>query len=108
MEANVQEYRTPPGSSHVRAHTAFVVLVRRRNQLAWTLTAAMLVIYFGFIGLVAFAPGIMGIAIGSSITLGFALGLGVIVAAIALTGIYVLRANGEFDKLTRNIVADAP
>jgi uncharacterized membrane protein (DUF485 family) len=108
MEVHVQEYRNPPGSSHVRAHTAFVVLVRRRNQLAWLLTAAMLVIYFGFIGLVAFAPAIMGIYIGSSITLGFPIGLGVILAAIALTGIYVLRANGEFDKLTRNVVADAP
>ena len=83
-------------------------LVGRRRALAWSLTLAMLVIYFGFIGLVAFAPAIMAIPVSRTITLGFPLGLGVILAAIALTGLYVLRANAEFDPLTRRIVEDAP
>jgi len=39
-----------------------------------------------------------------SISLGFPLGLGVILSAIVLTGIYVLRANTEFDRLTREVV----
>mgnify|MGYP000340685342 CR=1 FL=1 len=39
--------------------------------------------------------------------LAFALGLGVIVSAILLTGIYVRRANGEFDRLTATAVASA-
>ena len=68
----------------------------------------MLVIYFGFVFLVAFAPAVMARPISSTVTLGFLLGLGVIVSAIALTGIYVVRANGNFDKLTRRIVEDAP
>ncbi len=37
-------------------------------------------------------------------TLAFPLGLGVIVLAIVLTGVYVVRANSEFDRLTREIV----
>jgi len=68
----------------------------------------MLVIYFGFVFLVAFAPAVMATPISSTITLGFLLGLGVIVSAIALTGLYVLRANAAFDTLTRRIVEDAP
>jgi len=107
----VQEFRSPPGVSvpaQVRAHPAFAPLVRKRNLLALILTVAMLVIYFGFISLVAFSPATMARPVSSTITLGFPLGLGVIVAAIALTGIYVLRANAEFDRLTRRIVEDTP
>jgi uncharacterized membrane protein (DUF485 family) len=94
--------------AQVQAHPAFAELIRTRRGLAWALTAAMLVIYFGFVFLVAFAPAVMAIPISSTITLGFLLGLGVIVSAIALTGLYVLRANAAFDTLTRRIVEDAP
>ena len=94
--------------AQVQAHPAFAELIRTRSLLAWALTAAMLVIYFGFIFLVAFDPAVMAIPISSTITLGVLLGLGVIVAAIALTGLYVLRANAAFDALTRRIVEDAP
>jgi uncharacterized membrane protein (DUF485 family) len=65
----------------------------------------MLVIYYAFIFLVAFAPGLMAIPVFGPVTLGFPLGLGVILSAVVLTGIYVVRANGEFDTLTRNVVA---
>ena len=94
--------------AQVQAHPAFAELIRTRRALAWTLTAAMLAIYFGFVFLVAFAPSVMAIPISSTITLGFLLGLGVIVSAIGLTGVYVLRANAAFDTLTRRIVEDAP
>jgi uncharacterized membrane protein (DUF485 family) len=43
---------------------------------------------------------------GSSITLGLVLGIAVILSAIVLTGIYVWRANGEFDELSRQVVAE--
>ncbi|MDB5397741.1 MAG: hypothetical protein JWM91_5247 [Rhodospirillales bacterium] len=35
------------------------------------------------------------------------LGVGMALSAIVLTGLYVWRANGEFDRLTRSIVEDA-
>jgi uncharacterized membrane protein (DUF485 family) len=47
----------------------------------------------------------MAIPVFGPVTLGFPLGLGVILSAVVLTGIYVVRANGEFDTLTRNVVA---
>ncbi len=107
----MQESTSPSGAhagSRLRAHPAFAPLVRGRNRLAWLLTAIMLVIYFGFVALVAFAPAVMARPVSTTITLGFPLGLGVIVAAIVLTGIYVLRANATFDSLTRDIVRDTP
>jgi uncharacterized membrane protein (DUF485 family) len=82
----------------------FQELVAVRSGFAWTLSAAMLVIYFGFILLVAFARPLMAVKIGGGVTsLGIVLGLAVIVAAFVLTGIYVARANTRFDALTRDL-----
>ena len=85
----------------------FQELVRQRSGFAWTLSIAMLVIYFGFILLVAFAKPLLAIKIGGGVTsLGIVLGLIVIVSAFVLTGIYVQRANSRFDELTRNLQRD--
>jgi uncharacterized membrane protein (DUF485 family) len=85
----------------------FQELVRQRTRFAWTLTIVMLVIYFGFILLVAFAKPLLAMKVGDGVTsLGILLGLGVIIAAFVLTGIYVYRANSEFDELTRNLTRE--
>ncbi len=91
--------------ARLRATPAFQELERTRGQLGWTLTVLMLVIYFSFVLLVAFAPKLMSTPVLGTMTLGFPLGLGVILSAILLTGVYVLRANSRFDSLTRQIVA---
>lgn len=88
----------------IKNDPAFIELEAKRNRFGWTLTIVMLVIYYGFIALIAFAPKVLAINVGGAITLGFPLGLLVILSAIALTGTYVLRANSEFDALTRRIV----
>jgi uncharacterized membrane protein (DUF485 family) len=67
----------------------------------------MLVIYYGFILLVAFDKQFLAIKIGATITLAFPIGLGVILSAIIITGLYVLRANNVYDPMTRAIVEDA-
>ena len=85
----------------------FIELTTTRKSFAWTLTILMLVIYFGFIALVAFAPASIGVALSGTITVGLALGIAVILSAVLLTGIYVLRANGKFDDMTAAIIADA-
>jgi uncharacterized membrane protein (DUF485 family) len=85
----------------------FQELVRTRSGFAWTLAAAMLAIYLGFILLVAFAPGLMAVKIGGGVTsLGIVLGLVVIVSAFLLTGLYVQRANSRFDDLTRDLTKE--
>ena len=82
-------------------------LVSERRSLGLWLTAAMCVIYYGFILLVAFAPGFLGTSLGGGVTtIGIPLGLLVIVSAFVLTGVYVSRANSTYDDLTREIVRE--
>jgi uncharacterized membrane protein (DUF485 family) len=86
----------------------FQELVSKRSSFGWKLSLAMLVIYFGFILLVGYAPKLLGIPLGSGgTTIGIPIGLFVIVSAFVLTGIYVRRANSEFDGLTRKIVEES-
>ena len=87
---------------------AFYALVRRRRRLAWIMAAVILVLYSGFILLVAFAPDLLGrpIAEGQVTTIGIPLGLLLIIASIALTGIYVRRANTVYDAAMRRLIED--
>ena len=80
-------------------------LVRRRSSLGWTLSLIILIIYFGFILLVAYAPKFLGMPLGAGVmTIGIPIGLFVIVSAFLLTGIYVSKANSKYDPLIRRIV----
>ena len=96
----------PASYARIRQNPKFAELVQQRNALARTLTIAMLVIYFGFILLVAFAPGFLAIKIGTVTTIGIPLGLLVIVSAFVLTGIYVAKANTSFDRLNDELLRE--
>lgn len=92
----------------IESNPKFVELVTKRKTLGWTLSAAMLIVYMGFILLVAYAPKFLGTPLGTGVmTIGVPIGLFVIIAAFILTGIYVSKANAEFDQLTRQIVEDS-
>ncbi len=94
-------------TARILSDPKFQELVRTRSSFAWRLSAVMLAIYFGFILLVAFAPGLLALKIGAGVTsLGIIIGLVVIVAAFVLTGIYVQRANSRFDALTRDLAKE--
>lgn len=82
--------------------------MHKRQTFALLLSLIMLVLYVGFILLIAFAPGWLGTPLhaGTSVTRGIPIGVGLIVVSFVLTGIYVWRANGEFDRLTRKIVSE--
>jgi uncharacterized membrane protein (DUF485 family) len=91
----------------IQQSESFQTLVAHRTSLAIKLTIAMLVIYFGFILLIAFNPAFFQtIVIGSNITIGVPLGVSIIIAAFALTGIYVKKANSDFDELSEKIKAE--
>ena len=86
----------------------FKALVSERSSIAWALSVAMLVIYLGFILLVAYAPKFLGTPLGAGVTtVGIPIGLFVIISAFILTGIYVRKANARFDDLTRQIVEES-
>ena len=64
----------------------------------------MMVVYDGFILLVAFDKPLLASRLGEGVTtLGMPIGLGVIVFTIVITGIYVRRANSEFDRLSEEV-----
>ena len=82
---------------------------KKRERFAWILSAIMLGLYVAFILLIAYGSHIMGAKLspGSSITWGIPIGVGLILSAFILTGIYVQRANGEFDDLNNAILKEA-
>ena len=83
-------------------------LVKRRWRYSLLLTFVMLVAYFGYILLIAFDKEFLARRIaGSATTLGIPIGIGVILLGILLTGLYVRRANHEFDRLTAEILDEA-
>jgi uncharacterized membrane protein (DUF485 family) len=92
--------------ARVRSHPKFVELIERRSRYAWTLSFIMLAIYYGFILVVAFAPGLLGVPLsaGAVTTVGIPVGILIIIAAFILTGLYVRRANSEFDALNQEIL----
>ena len=90
---------SPRRSSDRRAiHAAGIIaLTRRRWLIAASLTVLMVVVYFGFIGLVAYRPDLLGRELTTGLTLGIVLGALVIVAAWLLTLAYVWWANSVYD-----------
>ncbi|MDG6773094.1 DUF485 domain-containing protein [Thiomicrorhabdus sp. ZW0627] len=79
-------------------------LVKERTGLAWKLSIAMLVVYYGYIMLLAFDPAFFTtIVSGDHVSIGFPVGVGIIVFAFLLTGYYVKKANSDFDELTAQI-----
>lgn len=92
----------------VEDNPRFKELVKKRSRFSWTLSIITLVMYVSFILLIAFYPQWLGTPLyeGSYITRGIPIGIGLIVASFVLTGIYVIRANTEFDKLTSEIISE--
>lgn len=92
-------------TARIQANPKYLELRRQRNLFGWSLTLAMLVVYYGYIALIAFNKPFLSQPIGTGVTtLGVPIGMGVIVFTIVITGIYVRRANGKFDALTRAIL----
>jgi uncharacterized membrane protein (DUF485 family) len=88
----------------IASHPRYLELKARRSSFGWWLTAAMMVVYYGFILLVAFNKELLSQRLGAGVmTLGIPLGFGVIVFTIVITAIYVQRANKQFDDLTAAI-----
>lgn len=86
----------------------YQILKARRSRFGWMLTLAMLVVYYGFILLIAFRKDLLSVRIGEGVmTWGIPIGFGVIVFTILITGVYVRRANSEFDDLTEKVKREA-
>jgi uncharacterized membrane protein (DUF485 family) len=81
----------------------FLSLVSRRNRIAWILTILELVLYFGFISLVAFNKPFLSMKMTGAITIGIPIAVGTILLSWVLTGIYIRWANQTYDTLVNNV-----
>ncbi|MFG1319018.1 DUF485 domain-containing protein [Xanthobacter autotrophicus] len=91
-------------AARIAADPNYQKLKATRSRFGWTLTFAMLVVYYGFILLIAFDKAVLAARIGSGVmTWGIPIGFGVIVFTILITAVYVRRANSEFDDLSEKI-----
>lgn len=89
----------------IKANPDYQKLISVRNGFAVKLSIAMLVVYFIFILTIAFNPSALGTPLSSDsvTTVGIPVGMGIIIFAIVLTGIYTKKANSEFDDLNNKI-----
>ncbi len=83
----------------------FLELVRKKDRISSILTALELVLYFGFIALIAYNKAYLAekISAGSSITIGIPIAVGVILISWILTGVYVFWANGKYDPMVKAV-----
>jgi uncharacterized membrane protein (DUF485 family) len=93
----------------VKNDPAYKELITKRSSFAIKLSITMLVVYFAFILTIAFNPSLLATPLSSDsvTTIGIPIGMAVIIFAFALTGVYVKRANSEFDDLTAKIKSNA-
>jgi uncharacterized membrane protein (DUF485 family) len=92
----------------VKSSAAYRELVRKRSRLGWTLTALVLVVYYGYVLLIAFDKQFLAAKMGAGVmTWGMPIGLFVIVFTVVVTGFYVRRANSTYDQLTEQIKREA-
>ncbi len=95
--------------ARIRQNPKFAELVSKRTRLAILLSLIVLVPYYAFMMVTAFKPALLAqpISEGSIITIGWPIGALIIVSAWLTTAVYIRRANGEFDKLNQEILAEA-
>ena len=95
-------------ATKIAANPKYQKLVATRSSFGWILTLIMMVVYYGYIALIAFNKESLSARLGDGVmTVGIPVGLGVIFFTILITGFYVRRANSEFDQLTREIVEES-
>ncbi len=72
-------------------------LAGARRRVALSLTSAMIVIYFGFLALIAWQKPLLGTLVVPGLSLGILLGALVIASCWVLTWLYVRWANTRYD-----------
>lgn len=95
-------------AAKIAANPKYQHLVSTRSRFGWILTFIMLIVYYGYIAIIAFDKELFATRLGEGVTtVGIPVGLGVIIFTILITGFYVRRANSEFDRLTEEIVQES-
>ena len=93
----------------IRNNPKFADLVGKRTRFAILLSLIVLVPYYTFMFLVSMQPQIFAAKLSeaSVLTIGWPIAVVLIVGGWLTTGIYASRANGEFDRMTNEILKEA-
>ena len=99
----------PTIQTKIRQNPKFAELVAKRTRFAILLSLIVLVPYYTFMMITAFNPALLAQPLSDTgiMTIGWPAGAIIIVGSWLLTGIYIRRANGEFDDLTTEILKEA-
>ncbi|MBF0559878.1 MAG: DUF485 domain-containing protein [Nitrospirae bacterium] len=81
----------------------FIELKRQKSAISLILTVIELVLYFGFIGLIAYNKPFLCTQISGAINIGIPLAVGTIFLSWILTGIYIWWANAKYDVLVKKV-----
>jgi len=83
----------------------FKDLSRQKFIISTVLTILELVMYFGFIGLIAFNKPFLAqkLSAGVATTIGIPIAVGTIIGSWVLTGIYIWWANNKYDVLVNKV-----
>ncbi len=91
----------------VAADPRYVALVGRRSRLGWWLSTIIFSAFVGYLLLIAFDKAALGASLAGGVTsVGIPVGIGLILLAIALTGLYVGHANRHHDAQMAAILED--
>ena len=95
--------------TRIRQNPKFAELVSKRTSLAVVLSLIVLVPYYTFMMITAFKPALLAqpISKDSIITIGWPIGAAMIIVFWLTTAVYIYRANGEFDRLNKQILDEA-
>ena len=91
------------GNLHLLQDPEFKDLVSRKNRISLRLTAVTLIVYYGFILLIAFKREAFGTKVLGDVPFGILLGIGVILSCWLLTGLYVRWANQRYDTMVERL-----
>ncbi|ELA08671.1 hypothetical protein MOMA_08936 [Moraxella macacae 0408225] len=92
----------------IKNHPSFKQMQSKKSKLGIAFTVLTLVVYFSYILMIGTNPQLFAtpVAAGRVTTIGIYWGVFVIFFSIIITAIYVYKANGEFDDLTKKVISD--
>src|SRR5574343_661687 len=96
-------------NAKIRSNPKFAELVGKRTRFAIILSLIVLLPYYSYMLVVSLQPQLLAskVSDGSVITIGWPLAALIVIGGWLLTGVYVSRANGEFDRLNEEILKEA-
>ena len=96
-------------NAKIWSNPKFAELVGKRTRFAIILSLIVLLPYYSYMLVVSLQPQLLAskVSDGSVITIGWPLAALIVIGGWLLTGVYVSRANGEFDRLNEEILKEA-